>query len=223
MAPNQRKLIVTPSNAPKKISQIQFGTMSTEEIQRVAQVQVSSRVLFQMPVRNAAPHGCMDARLGISDKISACKTCNKRLTDCSGHFGFIQLELPVFHAGYFKHTLTILQCVCKKCSRVLITPELRKTLLKRILTTKVDALARAGLFKKVIEQCKRSPICNYCKYSNGVVKKVSGGFLKIVHEKYRAKSNEEGEAQAERHKQDMAGIVATHLELKVRGGRRGLS
>ena len=33
----------------------------------------------------------------------------KRLTDCAGHFGYIQLELPVFHAGYFKHTLTILQ------------------------------------------------------------------------------------------------------------------
>jgi DNA-directed RNA polymerase beta' subunit len=123
--------------------------MSTEEIQRVAQLQVSSRVLFQMPDRRAAAHGCMDPRLGISDKMSHCKTCHKKLTDCAGHFGYIQLELPVFHAGYFKHTLTLLQCICKKCSRVLVSPQLRQQLLKRIATGNVDALARAALFKKV--------------------------------------------------------------------------
>lgn len=211
-----RKSIVQASSAPKKIARIQFGTMSTEEIQRVAQLQVSSRVLFQMPDRRAAAHGCMDPRLGISDKMSHCKTCHKKLTDCAGHFGYIQLELPVFHAGYFKHTLTLLQCICKKCSRVLVSPQLRQQLLKRIATGNVDALARAALFKKVraraasahthsvpptsplppraaqvIEQCKRSPICPYCNYSNGVVKKVAGGFLKIVHEKFRAKSTTE--------------------------------
>ena len=99
MAPTQRKVVVSPSSAPKKIAKIQFGTMATEEIQKIAQLQVSSRVLFQMPHRNAAVNGCMDPRLGISDKASCCKTCGKRLTDCSGHFGYIQLELPVFHAG----------------------------------------------------------------------------------------------------------------------------
>ena len=34
-------------------------------------------------------------------------------------------------------------------------------------------------------------MCPYCNYSNGVVKKVAGGFLKIVHEKFRAKSTTE--------------------------------
>ena len=160
----QRKVVVSPSSAPKKISKIQFGTMATEEIQKIAQLQVSSRVLFQMPHRNAAVNGCMDPRLGISDKTSCCKTCGKRLTDCSGHFGFIQLELPVFHAGYFKHTLTILQCVCKRCSRVLIPPDQRQATLKKLIHTKMDALARAASFKKVVEQCKRAPICPDCRY-----------------------------------------------------------
>lgn len=40
--------------------------------------------------------------------------------DCAGHFGFIKLELPCFHIGYFKHTLTILQCICKTCATVLL-------------------------------------------------------------------------------------------------------
>lgn len=33
----------------------------------------------------------------------------KPLVDCAGHYGCIKLELPVFHIGYFKHTLTALQ------------------------------------------------------------------------------------------------------------------
>ena len=34
---------------------------------------------------------------------------SKLLVDCAGHYGHIKLELPVFHIGYFKHTLTTLQ------------------------------------------------------------------------------------------------------------------
>lgn len=70
-----RKLPILKSSAPKKISKIQFGTLNNEEIKLAAEIQVSNREVFQMPLRNAAPFGCMDPRLGISDKVSSCKTC----------------------------------------------------------------------------------------------------------------------------------------------------
>lgn len=44
---------------------------------------------------------------GISNKASICETCNQKLADCAGHFGYIKLELPVFHIGYFKNTLQV--------------------------------------------------------------------------------------------------------------------
>ncbi len=44
--------------------------------------------------------------------------------------GYIRLELPVFHIGYFKNTVQILQCICKSCSRVLLPEEERKVWLK---------------------------------------------------------------------------------------------
>lgn len=72
---SEKKQRVQLSSAPKKISKIQFGTMNTEEIKLAAEVRVSNREVFQMPLRNAAPFGCMDPRLGISDKTSNCKTC----------------------------------------------------------------------------------------------------------------------------------------------------
>jgi DNA-directed RNA polymerase III subunit RPC1 len=71
----ERKLTVLPSIAPKKIAKIQFGTLDTEEMKLAAEVRVSNRELYQMPQRTCAPFGCLDTKLGISDKTSACKTC----------------------------------------------------------------------------------------------------------------------------------------------------
>lgn len=71
----ERKLTVPTSIAPKKIAKIQFGMLDTEEIKLAAEIRVSNREIYQMPQRNAAPLGCMDSRLGISDKTSSCKTC----------------------------------------------------------------------------------------------------------------------------------------------------
>ncbi len=40
-----------------------------------------------------------------------------------GYVGYIKLWLPVFHIGYFKSTITTLQCICKTCSSILLTEE----------------------------------------------------------------------------------------------------
>ena len=50
---------------------------------------------------------------GTSQKDSSCETCGKQLADCIGHYGYIDLELPVFHVGYFRSTIMILQNICK--------------------------------------------------------------------------------------------------------------
>ena len=50
---------------------------------------------------------------GTSSKDNNCNTCGKTLADCVGHFGYVDLELPVFHIGYFGATVAILQSICK--------------------------------------------------------------------------------------------------------------
>ena len=50
---------------------------------------------------------------GTSQKDSNCDMCGKALAECIGHYGYIDLELPVFHIGYFKSIVTILQNICK--------------------------------------------------------------------------------------------------------------
>lgn len=182
------KAPVPISSAPKRISKIQFSTLTSGDIQKFSEIEVSSRELFQMPTRAPAAYGCMDSRLGISDKRAMCQTCNKKLIDCAGHFGYIPLELPVFHAGYFKHTLIIMQCICKQCSRILLPLEERQAFIKKARNPNIDAFGRGNLFKKIVTLCKRNTVCPYCHFSNGVVKKISGCVFKIIHEKFRAKN-----------------------------------
>lgn len=43
--------------------------------------------------------GVMDPRLGTIDRNFKCATCGEGMTECSGHFGHIELAKPVFHVG----------------------------------------------------------------------------------------------------------------------------
>jgi DNA-directed RNA polymerase III subunit RPC1 len=70
-----RKDSVIASTAPRKISKIQFGAFTSDDMQKIAEIQINSRDLYQMPQRQVAPHGCLDPHLGISDKMTSCQTC----------------------------------------------------------------------------------------------------------------------------------------------------
>jgi len=111
-----------------------------------------------------------------------CGTCSKGFNECVGHFGYIDLELPLFHVGYFKAIITILQTFCKTCSHVLLPPEKRKSFQGRLKNPKIPYLVKKSLRKQIQEACKKISRCPYCGDINGVVKKC--GMLKISHDKF---------------------------------------
>ena len=114
------------------------------------------------------------------------------MIDCAGHYGHIKLELPVFHIGYFKHVLTILQCICKTCSALMLKGPDKEAFAKRVRHPRADALAKTALHKRIVERCKKVSLCPWCGAYNGAVKKVSGAHtLKLVHEKYKGKGGAE--------------------------------
>ena len=182
----------------KKISHIQFGTFASSEIERLAEFEVTSDRGYEQPNRTPVANGVLDRRLGISDKQSLCETCGQRMQDCPGHYGFIKLELPVYHIGYLKSTIAVLQCICKTCSRVLLKPEeqlkFRKTLNHPL--TQQDNVRRTNCFKKIIDRCKKTHECGHCGSLNGLVKRV--GCMHIVHEQHGKQTGQ----NAERVKKD---------------------
>ncbi|CAM9945793.1 unnamed protein product, partial [Phaeothamnion confervicola] len=172
-------------SVPRRISEICFGLLNPGEVLRTSEANICSQELFRLPSRLPASHGCLDRRLGVSDKHSVCTTCQKKISECAGHYGHILLELPVFHIGYFKHTLALLQCICKTCSRVLLPQALRITFLHKMRAAWADSLRRASIFKKIADKCKKATRCPHCGAANSTVKRVVGApTLKITHERH---------------------------------------
>jgi DNA-directed RNA polymerase III subunit RPC1 len=92
---------------------------SDQDIINQSAVELVDRRLFDLDktrsggARAIAEYGPLDRRMGVSSKLNACETCGKPLQDCNGHFGHVRLVLPVFHVGYFRKVIQILQSICK--------------------------------------------------------------------------------------------------------------
>ncbi|XP_044732601.1 DNA-directed RNA polymerase III subunit RPC1 isoform X2 [Chrysoperla carnea] len=187
------------TDVARKISRITFGVESPQSMQQNAHLQVVAKNLYnQDGQRTPVPYGVLDRRMGTSQKDAKCQTCDKDLKECIGHFGYIDLELPVFHVGYFGSILTILQTICKKCSHVLLKPEEKVALRLKIENPDLSYILKKVLRKKILMKAKKTNTCPNCKETNGVVKKVTasmkvgvsgGSVLKIVHEKFRSKKD----------------------------------
>ena len=119
----------------------------------------------------------------MSSKDATCTTCGKGLLDCVGHFGYVDLELPVFHVGYFKAIITVLQSICKSCSSVLLNDKQRAVFGSKLKKPNLPYRTKKNLRKEILEDCKKVSICPHCNAKNGTVKKCS--ILKISHEKLR--------------------------------------
>ncbi|CDH08890.1 DNA-directed RNA polymerase III subunit RPC1 [Zygosaccharomyces bailii ISA1307] len=181
---------VVSSEAPKKISGLEFSALSAADIVAQSEVEISTRDLFDLENgRTPKAGGALDPRIGVSSSNMECQTCHGNLASCHGHFGHIKLALPVFHVGYFKATIQILQGICKDCSAILLDDHDKKHFLAELRRPGVDNLRRMGILKKVLDQCKKQRRCLACGALNGVVKKAAAGggsaSLKIIHDSFR--------------------------------------
>eukprot|EP00300_Choanocystis_sp_HF-7_P018645 c20097_g2_i2.p1 GENE.c20097_g2_i2~~c20097_g2_i2.p1 ORF type:complete len:1413 (-),score=323.94 c20097_g2_i2:41-4279(-) len=176
------KQLIPENDAPKKISAIQFGLLSAHDIQQLSQIRVVNRELYTLPERTPFPYGVLDTRLGTSSKSDSCSTCGLKVANCVGHFGYVKLELPVFHIGYFKNILNICQSICKNCSRVLLPDSVAEGYLRRLRVPGIEILSKKKIAETVLVACKKVRACPHCGFYNNMVKKV--GPFRLLHERY---------------------------------------
>ncbi|KAI0152918.1 DNA-directed RNA polymerase III subunit RPC1 [Xylariaceae sp. FL1272] len=168
---------------PKKFKNLKFGVQSNQDIVNQGVMEVSDRSMYDIDKgREPTVNGVLDKRLGTSSKVGICSTCNQRLNECTGHFGHVRLPLPAFHIGYIKFTMTMLQNICKDCSRVLLVESDRRAFLRELRRPNIDNMKRVAICKKINDQCRKCKNCPYCGALNGQIRKV--GALKLVHDKF---------------------------------------
>ncbi|KAJ4725928.1 DNA-directed RNA polymerase subunit [Melia azedarach] len=170
---------------PRKIKSIQFSMMSSSEIMRAAEVQVYKGQYYssnRVPIEG----GLLDPRMGPANKSCTCATCHGGFSDCPGHYGYLNLALPVYNVGYLSTILDILKCICKSCSRILLEEKLSKDYLKKMRNPKMEALRKTDLMKSIVKKCStmasKAVRCPRCGYINGMVKKAVA-VLGIIHDR----------------------------------------
>ncbi|RLF49385.1 MAG: DNA-directed RNA polymerase subunit A' [Thermoplasmata archaeon] len=106
----------------KRIKEIQFAFLSPDEIRKMSAAKIITPDTYDedgYPIDG----GLMDTRLGVIEPGLRCKTCGGRVDTCPGHFGHIDLAMPVIHVGYVKLIKRLLTATCKNCGRILLTDE----------------------------------------------------------------------------------------------------
>ena len=107
---------------PKPIKSIKFGLLSPEQIRKLSVIEVQTSDTYDedgAPI----PLGLMDGRLGTLEPRQRCKTCGNPSISCPGHFGHIELAMPVIHVEFGKNIHKLLLSTCRNCGRVLLTDD----------------------------------------------------------------------------------------------------
>jgi len=129
---------------------IQFSIMSLEEIVNHSVVHINTGELFDKLVPKS--NGLYDLRMGTLTKQYDCQTCNCDLVNCPGHFGHIELNEPMFNPSFFKTLVKILNCVCVRCTQLLVT------------STDCKFNRRAMRFKYMYDASRKVTTCSFCSY-----------------------------------------------------------
>jgi len=108
------------SGIRKRIKAIKFGLLSPQEIRKMSATKIITADTYDedsFPIEM----GLMDPRLGVIEPGLRCKTCGHKVDECPGHFGHIDLAMPVIHVGYTKLTKTLLKSTCRACGKLLLS------------------------------------------------------------------------------------------------------
>ncbi|HVL48300.1 MAG TPA: DNA-directed RNA polymerase subunit A' [Candidatus Thermoplasmatota archaeon] len=150
------------TNAPKKIGSIAFALLSPQEIRDMSATKIITADTYDddgFPI----DMGLMDPRLGVIEPGLRCKTCGRTVGDCPGHFGHIDLAMPVVHVGYTKIIKNVLRSTCRACGRILLADE-RLAELRQVLSGWKEAGKDVNEFVKdvVKEASKPAEGCPHC-------------------------------------------------------------
>ena len=111
-----------------KIIGIQFSILSPEEILKSSVAEITSRDTYinNKPVIG----GLFDPRMGVLEPGLICPTDGLDYMQTPGYHGHIKLARPVFYIQYLSTIIKCLNCICFKCSKLLISKEKYKQGLK---------------------------------------------------------------------------------------------
>jgi DNA-directed RNA polymerase subunit A' len=148
----------------KRISSIKFSLLSPEEIRKMSSTKIITADTYDddgFPI----DMGLMDPHLGVIEPGLRCKTCGRKADECPGHFGHIDLAMPVIHVGYVKDIKKLLQSTCRTCGRLLLTREQAEDYTKQMSSLEElggDTIEVGLISKETAKDAASRTVCPHC-------------------------------------------------------------
>jgi len=146
----------------KLIDEIRFGVISPQEIRKLSVVEIQTADTYDEDGA-VISSGLMDSRLGVLEPGQRCRTCGNTATMCPGHFGHIELAVPIIHVEFTKVVHDLLQASCRNCGRVLLSEKTNKGVKAKIERVKrLIGSIPDSFYYKTLDEAKKSKECPYC-------------------------------------------------------------
>ena len=147
----------------KKIGEIYFSLLSPNELRKMSATKVITADTYDddgFPIAM----GLMDPRMGVIEPGLRCKTCGQRVgkDKCPGHFGHIDLAMPVIHVGHIKIIRDSLRSTCRDCGHLLLTKKEQEDFLEEIKNFDREGRQKTYLFKQIVKDARKASKCPHC-------------------------------------------------------------
>ena len=158
----------------KRVKELCFSLINPEELKNGSVCTVSTCELY---TKNREPKfdGINDPRMGTIDNNILCDTCHQNTTQCPGHFGQIELCMPVYNPLFIQIVMMLLNIVCSNCSTLLITTA---KILQQLHTTK----KKISFIYKQNSKKHHSIICPSCDFVQSNIKYIKDGMILLKHD-----------------------------------------
>jgi len=147
----------------KKIGSIYFSLLSPSEIRKMSATKVITADTYDEDGFPIAM-GLMDPRMGVIEPGLRCKTCGQRVgkDKCPGHFGHIDLAMPVIHVGHVKTIRDCLRSSCRDCGHLLLTKKEREDFIDELKLYEKEGRNTTYLYKQIVKEARKADKCPHC-------------------------------------------------------------
>lgn len=103
----------------RSVKKVSFSFLTAEQVRRQSIKAITNPATFDA-LNHPIDGGLYDPTLGPVERGSRCRTCGLGQAQCPGHFGHIELCLPVYNPLTFTQMYQLLRLTCLYCHRLRI-------------------------------------------------------------------------------------------------------
>ena len=154
----------------KLVDGIFFGVFSPSIIRKLSVAEVFMADTYDED-GVAITSGLMDGRFGTLEPRQRCQTCGNTASICPGHFGHVELAVPVLHPSFAKLIHKLLNMTCRNCGRIPLPNEILEVYRLKI-ENEIKNLGSQSTFsfKNIGIKTKKNLTCPHCGAPNYKIK-----------------------------------------------------